>query len=165
MSVKKAFKEFVDLLEANKDKKVSSILPQIIELASSRGRSSTGAGVIRDANNNVVAIMDYYFKRWMPIVGPKAVEFGAKAGSNTGLNVMCKEAVSLWTRQQRLAKQANADLLERVKKGEVAITEIEAEQAKIEEQRNTIEPTELGFDDLEQLMKYLKKNHEVEIAA
>lgn len=158
MSVKKAYTEIVALLEANKDKKVSSVLEQVIELASAKGNRAAGNTFMKDVKGNTVAIFDYYFKRWMPLVGDKAVEFGTKANTATGFNSMCKEGVSNWTKQQRVAKQAGADLLKRVAAGEVKPADIPAEQEKIEAERQAIVATELGFEDQAKLMKYLHKN-------
>jgi hypothetical protein len=157
-NIKKAYVEIVELLEANEDKKVKSIIDQVRELASAKTSRASGDSALRDTDGNVVAIQDYYFKRFMPLVGNKAVEFGAKKNSSTGLNTMCKEGVSNWTKQQRVAKQANQDLLTRVANGEVAPENIGAEQAKIEEERKSIAPTELGFETKEEVVKYLEKN-------
>lgn len=156
--VKKAYQGIVDLLEANKDKKVSSILDQVIALAAAKTSRSEGNVFKKDTQGNTVAIFDYYFKRWLPLVGDKAVEFGAKAKTATGFNSMSKLGVSEWTKRERVAKQANADLLNRVASGEVKPSEILAEQAKIEEARKHIVPTDLGFASEEDLMKYLAKN-------
>lgn len=160
MAIKKAYQDIVSLLEANADKKVSSILEQVVALASAKGGGGGAGAFIKDAKGTTVAIFDYYFKRWMPLVGTKAVEFGAKANTATGLNSMCKEGVSHWTKAQRVAKQANADLLTRVASGEIQPSDIAAEQAKIEATRQEIIETEMGFhtDDKEKLLKYLAKN-------
>ena len=156
-TVKKAYQDIVSFLEANKDAKVSKVLEQVIEMASAKANRSEGSTFIKDASGNAVAILDYYFKRWMPLVGDKAVDFGSKQKTATGFNTMCKEGVSAWTKQQREAKNANAELLKRVAAGEVQPSAIPAEQAKIEEARKAILPTELGFADISDLMKYLKK--------
>lgn len=165
VQVKKAFQPIVDLLEANKDVKVSKVLEQVIELTQAKTSRAEGNTFLKDAQGNTVAIFDYYFKRWMPLVGSKAVEFGAKAKTSTGFNTMCKEGVSQWTKQQREAKQAGADLLAKVASGEIKPADITAHQATIEEARKRIVfPTtedgktiELGYADMESLMKYLKK--------
>lgn len=157
MAIKKAYQDIVTLLEQNKDAKVKTILDQVIEMASGKSTRAAGSTAIRDTKNNVVAVFDYYFKRWMPLVGDAAVEFGAKASSPTGLNSMSKEGVSNWTRQQRVAKQENADLLNKVAAGEVAPENIPAEQAKIEERRQMIAETDKGFENKEDVLAYLNK--------
>lgn len=171
-NVKKAYTEIVALLEANKDKKVSSILDQVIELASAKTNRAEGSTFIKDVQGNVVAIFDYYFKRWMPLVGDKAVEFGKKDKTATGLNTMCKEGVSIWTKQQNDAKKALATLLNKVAAGEVKPADIAKAQEEIETARKSInfpmdengKTIELGFADRETLVKYLAKN-KVEVSA
>ncbi|NCB95310.1 MAG: hypothetical protein EOM35_02400 [Negativicutes bacterium] len=156
-TVKKAYQDIVNLLEANPDVKVSKILPQVIELAEAKNGAGAGTAFMKDAKGNVVAVLDYYFKRWMPVVGSKAVDFGAKAKTATGLNSMCKEGVSHWTKQQREAKNANAMLLTKVASGEVKPADIAKEQEKIEAARKAIVKTDLGFATQDELLAYLKK--------
>jgi hypothetical protein len=158
-NVKKAYQPIMELLEANPDTKVKTILEQVRALCSAKvGRGGGGSAFIKDADGNTVAIMDYYFKRWMPLVGPKAVDFGAKKNTATGYNSMCKEGVSHWTKQQRVAKQAGSVLLTRVAQGEVKPAQIAEEQAKIEAERNAVVATDMGFETREDLVKYLTKN-------
>lgn len=156
-TIKKAFQPIVDILTANPDKKVKDILAQVTELASAKV-ANAGSASIRDAEGKVVAILDYYFKRWMPLVGDKAVEFGAKQGTPTGFNSMSKAGTSAWTKQQRAAKTANEQLLADVVAKKVAPENLQAELDKIEAQRKSIEKTDLGFETEEQVREYLKKN-------
>lgn len=166
MSIKKAYSEIVNLLEANKDVKVSKIFDQIVELASAKSTRSEGSTYLKDVNGNTVAILDYYFKKWMPLVGDKAVDFGQKLKTSTGYNTMCKEGVSAWTKQQREAKNASAELLKKVASGEILPKDIASHQEAIENARKSIVETELGFANQEDLIKYLKKNKvELEQAA
>lgn len=157
-NVKKAYQPIIDLLNANKDQKVSKIFDQVLEIASAKTSRSDGNTFIKDAKGNTVAILDYYFKRWMPLVGDKKVEFGAKVKTSTGFNTMCKEGVSAWTKQQREAKNAGSQLLKDVSAGTTKPSDIAAKQAEIESARKAIAPTELGFATLDEVMKYLKKN-------
>lgn len=156
-TVKKAFQPIVDILNANAGKKVSEVLPQILELASAKVASG-GSVAIRDKDNKVVAILDYYFKRWMPLVGDKAVDFGEKKGTPTGYNSMSKAGTSAWTKQQRAAKAANDQLLKDVAAGAVKPADLTAKLAEIEAQRKSIEKTDLGFADEAEVRKYLEKN-------
>lgn len=159
MTIKKAYVEIINLLEANENAKVKSILDQVRELASAKvGAREGGSTFIRSVEGNVVAVLDYYFKRWMPLVGEKAVEFGAKKSTSTGLNTMSKAGVSEWTKQQRVAKAAEADLLAKVAAGEIQPADIQAEQAKIEEARKAIAETDLGFAERDEVLAYLAEN-------
>lgn len=162
-NVKKAFQPIVELLEANRDRKVSSVIDDVIALAASKARGGQDAkNHIKDVEGNVVAICCYYFKRWMPLVGELAVEFGTKAGSATGLNSMCKEGVSNWSKQQRDAKKATEELLPKVASGEITAEDIPAYQADIEAIRSAIVDTELGFETQEKVRQYLA-DHGIEV--
>lgn len=159
MAIKKAFQPIVDILETNKNSKVSDILNQVISLASAKTASGAGSStLIRDKKGTVVAILDYYFKRYMPLVGPKAVEFGKKEKTASGYNTMCKEGVAAWTKQQREAKNAMGELFTKVKSGIIKPADIAAEEAKIEAARKVIAKTDLGFATLEEVKKYLVEN-------
>ena len=161
-AVKKAFHPLVTLLDENRDSTVESILAEVLTLVAPKQRGATTGSSsknhIKDTEGNVVAVLDYYFKRWMPLVGDLAVEFGAKANSVTGLNSMCKEGVSNWTTQQRAAKTAMASLLEQVEAGEIAVEDIAAERASIDEAKTAVIATDLGFDTREELEDYLVDN-------
>lgn len=152
--IKKAYGAIVALLEANLALTVEQILPEVIALASAKsagGGGGKGSTFHRDEDGVVVAIFCYYHKAWMD---PRVVEFGAKATSATGLNNMCKEGVSKWTKQNSAAKKAESELLGKVQTGEIAVTDIAAEQAKIAEAAGTVTPREdgYGFETLEECL-------------
>lgn len=151
MAIKKAFITLHALLEANQDKKVKSIMDEAVEIMSAKGAGGAATAVHRDADGNVVAIMDYYFKVWLPVA---LVEFGAKANSASGLNTMCKLGTSLWTKQQREFKKGKEDLLTAVQEGNVLPTEIQVELDKLEEARTYIAPypiPEVAFASTEEV--------------
>jgi len=151
MSIKKAYIELVDFLETNSNKKVSTIIDEIIVMCESKTQSST---TMRDADNNVIAIFCYYHKQWELI---NEVEYGNKANSATGLNTMCKIGVSLWTKAQREAKKANAAILTGVIDGTIAREDIANEQLAIEAKRIAIDKTNLpkGFASEFELINFL----------
>lgn len=157
--VKTAFQPIVDLIEAAiaNDPKVRAkdLINEVIALTAAKIATGVGSTIMKDASGAVVAIRCYYFKRWMPLVGDKAVEFGKKANTATGLNTMCKEGSSHWTKQQREADAANKELISKVISKEITPDDIPALQAKIEEDRKVIVPTELGFATEEEAREYL----------
>lgn len=155
MTIKKAYADIVAFLEANENVKVKTILDQVREMASAKVSREGGNTYIKDVAGNTVAILDYYFKKWMPLVGEKAVEFGAKASTASGFNTMSKAGVSEWTKQQRIAKAAQSTLLAEVSAGNVKPEEIAAKQAAIEEARKAITATDAGFDSEEEVRAYL----------
>lgn len=159
MAIKKAYQEIISYLEANTDLQVEEVLPKVIELSSAKNRGASGGkSFLADANGTVLAIHDYYFKRWMPVVGDELVEFGLKSNSATGLNVMCKLGVSLWTKQQREAKAATAALIPRLESGELDVSEIADARAEIESACNEIAHTDMGFETQEEVVDYLVEN-------
>lgn len=154
MTIKKAYVDIVDLLEANGDAQVSDILPEVIKLASAKTGSGGGKATVfhRDEDGDVVAIRCYYHKLWMD---PRVVEFGKKATSPTGYNNMCKDGVSKWTKQQREAKQAEGTLLADVAAGELAVENIASAQEEIATNAARIEPREdgYGFETVEECIE------------
>lgn len=157
MTVKKAYTDIVNFLEANKEATVADVLEDVIAMASAKtARSTAGSTYLMDTEGNPVAIFCYYFKRWMPLVGDDAVEFGAKKNTATGYNPMCKEGVSNWSKQQREAKAANEGLVDRIASGTLAVEDIRGEQEAIEEARKQIIETDLGFETKDEVIAYLE---------
>lgn len=146
MSIKKVFAPIVTLLEsaveASSKVKVIDLLDQVKSLCSAKVGGSGTTTSVRNDEGVVVAIKCYYHQTWMD---PRVVEFGAKATSPTGLNNMCKDGVSKWTRQQAAAKKAELELLSRVQSGDLAISDIAAEQERIAAERASIVPREDGY--------------------
>jgi hypothetical protein len=147
-TVKKQYEELYTILEANKNKKVSSILPQLIELMSKKNNASGHTSTfIKNEDGDVVAIFCYYHKKWEYV---NQVEFGLKKSSSTGYNTMCKEGVSKWTKQQRVKKLQESELLTKVSSGELKVEDIAVEQTRIIEESKEIIPREdgHGYDEL-----------------
>lgn len=156
MTIKKAYVELVAFLEANENKKVKTILSELKAMCEAKNSSGsdTGSTFIKDEDENVVAIYCYYFKRWMPLCD---VEFGAKKNTASGFNTMCKSGVSLWTKQQRVAKRAKELLLDQVSSGEITVEQLPELQASIEEARKLIaECDEVNFETSDELNAYLR---------
>ena len=150
MAIKKAYQEIVAFLEENADKKVKSIINDVVAMASAKSGGGGGGATTfhKNADGVVVAVRCLYHKLWM---SPEVAEFGAKASSPTGLNSMCKDGVSKWSKQQRDAKNAKESLLAQVAAGEIEASNLGAELDAIEEARNVVEAREdgYGFAELE----------------
>ena len=143
--VKKAYAQVIAFLEENGEKKVKTVINDVIALCAPKSGGSGGGNAstfVKDENGVVVAVRCFYHKLWM---SPAVVEFGAKASSATGLNSMCKDGVSKWTKQQRDFKTAQAKLLQAVSANEVAPDQIAAKMAELEAARATIVPMEDGY--------------------
>lgn len=156
MTIKKAYVDIVEFLKENADKKVKSILDDVISMASAQ-RASAETTSIRNSDGEVIAIRDAYSERWCALVGEQAVEFGIKANTSTGFNPYTKQALNQWNKQQREAKQAGADLLQEVAAGNVQPTEINDKMAEIEAQRVAVIDLGEGFDSKDDLLAYLEK--------
>lgn len=157
MSIKKVFQPIVDFLQTNENKKVSSVLPEVLEMCEAKKGAGGGSArtFIRDVEGQVIGIKDYYFKRWMPLVGDAAVEYGAKKNSASGFNTMCKEGVKYWTKQQNDYKKGQLELLNKLEKGEIEPTEIADARAELENARTEVVETDMGFETKADLLEYL----------
>lgn len=156
MTIKKQFEELYALLEANKSKKVSTIMPEIIALMSSKsGGSDIGKTFLKDDNGEVYAVFCYYHKKWELT---SVAEYGTKTNTATGLNTMCKEGVSSWSKQQRAYKKRNEDLLQLIAIGELSSEDLPAllEQAELARKAIEVRNDEHGFDTVEQLTAFME---------
>jgi len=164
MTIKKAFLPINAILLANEDKKVKTIMPELVEIMSAKGAGGGATAIHRNEAGDVVGIMDYYFKVWLPV---EFVEFGAKANSASGLNTMCKLGTSLWTKQQRDFKKGKEALLDQVAAGEVLPTEIQEHLDSLEEARGFVAEypiPELAFASTEDLDAALEDPEALEAA-
>lgn len=152
MAVKKQFEEIYALLEANKNKQVKTIMADLLILMQSKSSGSDlSRTFIKDDEGNVTYVYCYYHKKWESV---KVAEYGVKANTATGLNTMCKEGVSSWTKQQRAFKKAQAELLQQVAAQELSPEDLPALMEQLEAERKTIEVRndEHGFDTAEDIV-------------
>ncbi len=141
-TIKKDFTELYAILEANKNRKVSSILPELLELMTKKNNASGSSNTfVKDDDGNTIAVFCYYHKRWECV---SECDYGSKKSTATGLNTMCKEGVSRWTKQQRAKKQAEAGLLGKLSSGELTVEDLPAAQADIEAASKEVIPREDG---------------------
>lgn len=155
--VKKCYEEIAELLESSRNKKVNTIMPQLLELMKKKNNASGLANTfIKDKDGNPVAIFCYYHKRFELI---SEVSYGSKKGTATGFNTMCKEGVSNWTKQQRIKKQSEAGLLTKIVSNELTTEEIPDAQTEIAEIAKIIKPREdgHGYDDADEALEVHKK--------
>lgn len=157
-TIKKAYTAIISVLsaaiEADENATIASVIDEVTALAAAKTGAGGGKATAfhRNEEGEVVAIKCYYHKLWMD---PRVVDFGLKATSPTGLNNMCKDGVSKWTKQQRDVKAQEADLLGRVTSGDLAVEDIPAEQERIAEEAKSITPREdeYGFETLEECLE------------
>lgn len=132
MNIKKPFQEIVDLLNANKDAKVSTVLDDIIAIAMSKKQDST---VRRNDKGEVTEIFCWYHKEWEPVEW-----YGKKASSHSGYNTFCKQGVNSWTKQQRDFKKLKGELLEKLMEGELKQENLQEEIERLELERDKVHP-------------------------
>ncbi len=149
-TIKKAYVAIASLLAANPAATCEEIYPQFEALASAKVGGG-GAGVTsfhKDKDGNVLIARCSYHGKYFHTA---AVEFGAKASSASGLNTMCKDGMSKWTKQLATFKKSKEQLLTDVSSGEVKAGDIEAIVVELEAKREEIVAIEgiAGFDTLE----------------
>ena len=152
-TIKKAYQPILNLLEANPDAKVKTLLDQVRELASAKSAGGGAATTFhKDEAGNVVAIKCYYHQRWM---NPTLAEFGKKANSASGYNPMSKDGLSKWTKQQSQFKKTKEQLLDDVANGTLQPADIAARLQEAEVARDAIVPREdsYGFETLEECLQ------------
>lgn len=142
-NVKVMYKELYAVLEANKNKKVSTILPQLAEMMSKQTTAMESTLRYND-KNELTHIYCYYHKEWEAIV---ECEYGKKKNTKSGYNTMCKLGVSNWTKQQRAKKKAEGELLAKLSSGEITVEELPALQAEIAEAAKVIVPRAIDLTD------------------
>lgn len=136
MNTKKQFEEVVAFLQANSNKKVSTILPDILEMTKAKQQAKNFEV---DEEGNVTRVYCYYHKVWEDV---SECEYGAKKSSASGLNSMCKVGYNQWSKQQRDFKKAKDALLQQVADGEVEASELNTMLEDLEAERVAIVPRE-----------------------
>jgi hypothetical protein len=131
-TIKKVYSEVFEILNSNQNKKVKDIMTDLLVVMESQQRDKN-----HYEDEHGLWIFCYYHKEWELT---SQVEYGKKVNTATGLNSMCKVGTNQWTKQQRDYKKTKSDLLEKVQSGELAVTDIESEIAKLEEEKNRIVP-------------------------
>lgn len=158
ITIKKDLQPLYDHLQSLEGKKLTPKL--LAELATTflATKNSNGSGsrttAYYDANRNLVAVYCYYHKQWELV---SSIEYGKKAGTKTGLNTMCKEGVSAWTKSNRAKVKAKDDLLALYTAGEIDSDSFKTHLQALDTPA-AIEPhsnEEHSFNTIEELEQYL----------
>ncbi len=134
-NTKKQYQELVAFLELNKNKKISTILDEVKAMCEAKKGGSNGETLKRDADGNVLEVYCWYHKEWEVVAD---VEYGTKKGTASGLNTMCKQGVSSWTKQQRVAKKQKDEVLDKLMNNELTQEDAKLALEAIEEARNVV---------------------------
>lgn len=129
--IKKSYVEIINFLEANKNKKVDTILDQLKSMCETKVTTKTFR---TDEDGNTTEIFCWYFKEWMPVE-----EFAPKKNTASGYNQMCRNGVRVWTKKQRDSEKLKLSLHEQHVTGEITLDELQDKLAKVEEWRKNNE--------------------------
>lgn len=137
--VKKQFETIYNILKANEGKKLSKkLMDELTNCMISKGGQKTFK---LDDEGNVTHIFCYYHKEWEEV---SSIPYGKKSSTAHGLNTMCKEGVSNWTKQQRRMKQEKDALLQQLLDGTILQEELQALTNDIEARACEIIPHSLN---------------------
>jgi len=116
-NIKKQFVSIFSIIETNKDKFSKSLYQSLVDECTSK----TLAQTFRTNDDGDLEVFCWYHKEWE---NTTTCEYGNKKGTKTGLNTMCKQGVSSWTKQQRVLKSSKENLLTQVMNGDVQQDEL-----------------------------------------
>ncbi len=152
-NIKVALQPLIAFLTANKDKRVSTVLKEAIELATARTGGGGGARSYHLVDNVVIAAKCGYFDMWFKQGGDGDMEFGTKTSSPSGLNSLSKEGAAAWAKQNTAHRKSRDALLMSIADGETEISEMPALLQGFEDARaQRLEPTVAGYALLEDLL-------------
>jgi len=142
-NVKKVYIPLIELLEANKNKSIKTLMPEILALTQSKTQAKTYRV---NENGEVTHVFCYYHKLWEDV---SIAEYGAKAKTASGLNTMCKEGLSNWSKQQRDYKKAKSQILDQVVAGTLSADKVEDTLHDLEQAKDQIVLREDGHGEAE----------------
>jgi len=148
---KETHKDVVAFLLRNQNKKVSTILNDVLDMTKRKARTKAS---ICDANGNVFAIYCYYHKQFELV---SETPYGAKKSSSTGLNTMCKVGTSLWTKQNNRVKKIGSVILSEIESGELKTEDISNRKEQLMAEFTEIDtlgmPQGYSLDEVLELIK------------
>ena len=158
ITIKKDMQELHSHLESLLNKKLTQKVLDELTAQFLATKNSNGSGsrttAYYDDNRNLVAVYCYYHKQWELV---DHIEYGKKAGTKTGLNTMCKEGVSMWTKANRDKTKHKDVLLKQFSASEITADEFKEAIDKLEIPL-AVEPhsdEEHSFASVELLEQYL----------
>lgn len=158
MTIKKMYTEIDSILQANLDETVSTCYDEIVQLMTTKVNRNTDKVTLLNSENIIIAIKCYYFKRWMSLIGPKAVEFGPKKHSITGYNIMCRLGNVHWTKQNSAYNKGKAQMMIDLEAETMAVSEIKSKEISLRNTKSLIVETDLGFATKDELLEYFENN-------
>lgn len=160
MTIKKDYKDIMSLfaqsIALGKEQERQALYNQALELVSSKksnGSGSASTAYFDPVTRELVAVYCYYHKQWELV---SHVEYGKKSGTKTGLNTMCKEGTSAWTKQYRKSQKLKDELAQKLLRDEITKDEYAEQYEAIN--NPAIEPhsdEEHSFATLDDLLAHL----------
>lgn len=134
-------------------KVLATLTEQFLATKNSNGSGSRTTAYYDD-NRDLVAVYCYYHKKWELV---DHIAYGNKKGTKTGLNTMCKEGVSMWTKNNRGNAKAKDALLHKFTEGDITEAEFKdyLNDLKAPTAPEVHSDEEHSFDTLEQLEEYI----------
>ena len=155
--VRTANQDQLDFLLDNSDKPVYEILTAFASMCAARQRQSRGRTYVLDTSGAVVAINCGYYRRWMPLVGADAVEFGDAKGA-TGFNSMCKDGQRAWQKANNAFNTEQRKATNAFLAGDIDEATLRARIDSASKVKLAVGSTELGFATAGELRQYFEDN-------
>lgn len=125
----------------------------------SNGSGSSSTAYFDPETRELVAVFCYYHKRWELV---SSIEYGKKAGTKTGLNTMCKEGTSAWTKANRKLQKAKDELTQKLLKNELSHEEFNTQYHEISFGIEPHSNEEHSFATLDELLAYVNADSSAE---
>lgn len=165
MTIKKDYKDIMSLfaqsITLGSEQERQALYNQALELVSSKksnGSGSASTAYFDPVTRELIAVYCYYHKQWELV---SHIEYGKKSGTKTGLNTMCKEGTSAWTKQYRKAQKLKDELAQKLLRDEITKDEYAEQYEAIN--NPAIEPhgdEDHSFATLDDLLAYLASQTE-----
>lgn len=127
LTIKKDMQDLYNELKALENLKLTPARLEALATKYLATKNNNGSGsrttTYYDENRNLVAVYCYYHKAWELV---EHISYGSKSGTKTGLNTMCKEGVSAWTKGNRNKTKAKDDLLTTFTSGSITADDFKA---------------------------------------
>lgn len=159
-AVMSLFAQAIEVMKANKVKKsvieeATAFYNEATFLTASKksnGSGSSSTAYFDPTTKELVAVFCYYHKRWELV---NNIEYGKKAGTKTGLNTMCKEGTSAWTKNNRKLQKAKDELTQKLLRGELSHDEFKTQYDNISFDIEPHSDEDHSFATLDELQAYL----------
>lgn len=164
-TIKKDYKDIMSLfaqsITLGSEQERQALYNQALELVSSKksnGSGSASTAYFDPVTRELIAVYCYYHKQWELV---SHIEYGKKSGTKTGLNTMCKEGTSAWTKQYRKSQKLKDELAQKLLRDEITKDEYAEQYEAIN--NPAIEPhgdEDHSFATLDDLLAYLANQAE-----